>query len=370
MTPAQQQAGNPRQCWPLSPLSGTNTGYLRSLLSAASPTKPLESPRLCIGIATGDATVATYTKRGKSTLAQVRLEGVNKGKSFPTKTLAVAWATQLEAQILAGKYGKVPDLPVSALFERYAEKVSPTKRGEKWEVNRLNLLGRDPLAAVRLPSLDQPHIAQWRDRRLKSVSSASVNREWNLLSGVFTTAIEEWRMLEKHPMKGVKRPPKGKARDRLPSNEEIESLRWVMGDHGETIVSKVFIAFLFAIETGMRLGEICRLDTVIGRVAHLTETKNGDARQVPLSPEAIRLWGLHGPFGLTEQQVDIRFRKSCAKAGIEGLHFHDSRHLAITRIAQSRKLDILELAKMIGHRNLKELMTYFNPSADDIAGKL
>jgi integrase len=123
--------------------------------------------------------------------------------------------------------------------------------------------------------------------------------------------------------------------------------------------------------------EACARAIVKGQVwdesdvaAHLTETKNGDARQVPLSPEAIRLWDLHGPFGLTEQQVDIHFRKSCAKAGIEGLHFHDSRHLAITRIAQSRKLDILELAKMIGHRNLKELMTYFNPSADDIAGKL
>lgn len=269
---------------------------------------------------------------------------------------------------MAGHYNKVPDIPVSKLLERYAQFVSPTKRGEKWEVNRLNLLARDPLATVRLPALDQQHIAQWRDRRLKSVSSASVNREWNLLSGVFTTAIQEWRLLERHPMKGVKRPPKGKARDRLPTDAEIETLRFVMGDKGEAIVSRVFLAFLFACETGMRLGEICRLETVTGRVASLIETKNGDCREVPLTMAALEIWKKHGPFGLTEQQVDIHFRKSCEKAGITGLHFHDSRALAITRLAA--KLDILALARAIGHRNLSQLQVYYRESAEDIARKL
>ena len=235
---------------------------------------------------------------------------------------------------------------------------------------------------MRLPLLDQPHIAQWRNRRLggwvneagetvPGVSDASVNREWNLLSGVFTTAINEWRLLERHPMKGVKRPAKGAERDRLPTDAEIERLRFVMGDHGETILSKVFIVYLFAIETGMRLGEIVGLDSaasVKGRVAYLTKTKNGDAREVPLSTEALRLWKAHGPFGVTAQQIDIHFRKSCAKAGIVDLHFHDSRHLAVTRLA--KKLDVLELARMIGHRNLKQLMTYYNPSAEDLAQKL
>lgn len=311
--------------------------------------------------------MATYTKRGKSTLAQVRLLGVHKAKSFPTKTLATAWATQLEAEIHGGKYSRVPDLPLSRLFEKYADEVSPTKNGCKWEVNRLTLLGRDPLASVRLPVLDQPHIAQWRDRRLTQVSSASVNREWNLLSGVFTTAIQEWRMLERHPMKGVKRPPKGNARDRLPTDAEIETLRFVMGDHGKTVVSKTFLLFLFCIETGLRLGEAVGLKEITGRVARVLG-KNGDERDVPLSPEALRLWKKHGPFGLSAQQVDIHWRKSCAKAEIQDLHFHDSRHLAVTRL--SKKLGVLELARAIGHRNLSQLMTYYNPSAEDLADKL
>ena len=300
--------------------------------------------------------MATYTRRGDSWRVQVRIRGVNASNSFPTKTLAVAWATQLEAEIHAGRHGRVPDVPLSRLLEKYTQEVSPTKRGAKWEINRLALLGRDPLAAVRLPQIDAPDIARWRDRRLLSVSGASVNREWNLLSGVFTVAINEWRMLEKHPMKSVKRPPKGQARDRLASAAEVEALRFVMRDKGDTIVSRVFLAFIFAIETGMRLGEICALTDVRGPVAHLPITKNGDKREVPLSKAALRIWKAVGPFGITPAQADIHFRKSCAKAGIVGLHFHDSRATAITRLAA--KLDILTLARMIGHRDLKSLQIY------------
>jgi len=41
----------------------------------------------------------------------------------------------------------------------------------------------------------------------------------------------------------------------------------------------------------MRAGEIVglRRQDITGRVAHLPETKNGDARNVPLSSEAVRL---------------------------------------------------------------------------------
>ena len=368
MTPMQQMPGEPRRCLPQSPLSGTNARGFVILQDSRSPTSKQKAHTICYRFATRIATVATYTKRGKSTLAQVRLNGVHKAKSFPTKTLATAWAIQLEAQIHAGKYGKVPDRPVSDLFEKYAAEVSPSKRGAKWEINRLNLLGRDPLAQVRLPQLDAPHIAQWRDRRLKSVAGASVNREWNLLSGVFTKALNEWRLIERHPMKGVQRPEKGKPRQRLPAFEEIARLRHVMGDHGTTIVSRVFLSFMFSIETGMRLGEICRLNDVRGRVAYTYGTKNGDDRQVPLSVEAGRLWAEFGPFAITTQQADIHFRKSCAKAEITGLHFHDARAEAITRL--SAKLDILTLAKMVGTRDLKTLTIYYRESAEDVAARL
>lgn len=100
---------------------------------------------------------------------------------------------------------------------------------------------------------------------------------------------------------------------------------------------------------------------------HKAKTKR-EARQVPLSTEAARLWKAHGPFGLTPQQIDVHFRKGCARAGIEGLHFHDSRATAITRLA--KRLDILTLARMIGHRDLKSLQVYYRETAEDTAKRL
>ncbi|WP_282433170.1 tyrosine-type recombinase/integrase [Massilia oculi] len=66
--------------------------------------------------------------------------------------------------------------------------------------------------------------------------------------------------------------------------------------------------------------------------------------------------------------LDALFRKAKKAAGIEGLTFHDTRHEAITRLAQ--KLDVLDLARMVGHTNINQLRTYYNPTAEDIASRL
>ena len=58
------------------------------------------------------------------------------------------------------------------------------------------------------------------------------------------------------------------------------------------------------------------------------------------------------------------------KAGLADadLHFHDTRHEGITRLAAV--LGVLELARAVGHRDLRMLQTYYNESAEDIAKKL
>ena len=70
-------------------------------------------------------------------------------------------------------------------------------------------------------------------------------------------------------------------------------------------------------------------------------------------------------FGLSAAVLDATFRKMREDAGIEGLHFHDSRHTACTRL--SRKLDALQLARMLGIKDLRILLDYFNEPAEDIA---
>ncbi len=102
----------------------------------------------------------------------------------------------------------------------------------------------------------------------------------------------------------------------------------------------------------------------------LPETKNGSKREVALSKKAIKLYLLVFKSGLKINSIslDALFRKYRNKTDIIDLHFHDSRHQAITDL--SKKLDVMDLARMIGHKDLKSLMIYYNETASSIASKL
>ena len=97
-------------------------------------------------------------------------------------------------------------------------------------------------------------------------------------------------------------------------------------------------------------------------------TKNGHPRDVPLSAKAKALMGESGTeqvFKIATASLDTQFRKGVKKALIDNLHFHDLRALAATRM--SKKLNPLQLAKVLGHKDLKMVMIYYRETADDIA---
>lgn len=311
--------------------------------------------------------MAHIYRNGNRWRAQVDKAGVRESGTFDTRKEAQEWAAAIETELAGGLAGKIPDKTFADLLDRYALEVSAHKKSGRWEQIRINLVKRYPVAKVKLANLNQTHFKAFRDTRLGSVSAASVRREWNILHHACNIAIDEWKWLKVNPMGGVKRPAPGIPRQRLASDEEIERLKLAAGYPSDSVASRVVAAFLFAVETGMRAGEICSLTTIDGVVARLPMTKNGTARNVPLSPAALRIW-MPGGFDLTPRQIDANFRKLRAAAGIEGLHFHDSRATAITRL--SKRLDPLTLARMVGHKNLNELMTYYRESAEDIAEKL
>ncbi|MDR0934112.1 MAG: site-specific integrase [Burkholderiaceae bacterium] len=325
--------------------------------------------------------MASYTKRGKSWRATVARQGVRKTATFPTRAEAIAWATREEADILAGKRGSLPDKTFGELLERYAGTVSVKKRGAAWERSRIAALCRDDLAKLSVREIGPRHFASWRDEKLKQLSPASVNRYMNILSHVCRIAINEWQWLKEDPMRGVARPPPTRPRDRRISLGEIRRLIAVSGYEPdrppETALARTIAVFLFALETAMRSGEIVNMrwrDVDIGRrVVTLPETKNGTRREVPLSTEAVRILlqmsrQEERVFRITSSNLGSVFQKLKARAGIEDLHFHDTRHEAITRLA--RKLDVLDLARMVGHKDPKMLMIYYNATAEELAKRL
>jgi integrase len=259
---------------------------------------------------------------------------------------------------MAGERGEVPNLPVSALLDRYRNEVAKHKKGAKWECIRLEAMGRDRLASVRLRTLDAPHVSDWQKRRLEAVSEASVRRERNLINHVFEIARKEWRWLSRNPFDGVRRPKDSKPRDRIATDKEIALLS-EGGELGRVVV--------FALETGMRASEIASNPKVYGKVAILGDSKTGDGRAVPLSAKAIEAYG--EGFTLTAGSISTLFARRCKELGIEGLTFHDLRHTAATRL--SKKLDVWELAKMFGWKDLKiPLNTYYKSDPEETAKKL
>jgi len=307
--------------------------------------------------------------------AQIARKGIRKSRIFATKQAAKDWAAREEHLIMAGAVG-YSAATLGDAMAKYANEVSVTKRGERWEVIRLRKLGRDPIAQKRLSKVDPSDIAAWRDQQLKTLAPASVHREMELLSGVFSVARKEWGWIDRNPMTDVRRPKKPPPRDRRVSQSELDALAQSAGDDLSTVTARTFHAFLFAIETAMRSGEIVGLSwediSLSNRVAHLPMTKNGTARDVPLSREAIRLLEalphMEPVFGLDSGQRDALWRKVRDRAGVADLRFHDARHEAITRLA--RKLDVLDLARMVGHKNLSQLQAYYNATASEIAGRL
>jgi integrase len=309
--------------------------------------------------------------------AEVYRQGVRRSKSFATKTAARAWAARQEVEI-EGVTGPASRMLFGDVMDRYAREVSAKKRGWRPEVIRIERIRRDKLSAVRICDLAPADLADWRDRRLAQVKGSTVKREMEQVSAILTRAQREWGLIASNPMTLVKRPSDGPGRDRRPTADEIAALGLSAGADLGHRTARTHHAWLFAIETAMRAGEIAGLDwtdiDLPGRVARLNMTKNGSPRDVPLSREAVRLLealprGLSpGVFGLTSAQITSLWAKIRRRAGVADLTFHDSRHEAITRLA--RRLDVLDLARMVGHRDIRQLMTYYNATAGEIAKRL
>jgi len=316
--------------------------------------------------------MASIRKHGKGWQAQVAKGGIRKSRKFATRAEARDWAAREEYLITTGQ-GKYGPGTLADLFMRYAREVSPSKRGARWEQLRLENLAQDPLGAIAVKDARPGDFADWRDRRLRDVSSGTVNREMNLMSAVLTRARKEWGLIPSNPMTDVSRPKAPPPRERRVSDDEIAALVEVAGTDLRRASARAIHAFRFAIETAMRAGEIVALrpDHINGSVAHLPHTKNGTARDVPLSSAALAILAELPDdrlFNLSSRSLDALFRKARAKAGIQNLTFHDSRHEAITRLSQ--KLDVLALARMVGHKDIRMLSIYYNESAADLARRL
>jgi integrase len=319
--------------------------------------------------------MASIQKHGSKWRVQVYANGTRDSRVCRTRQEASQWALTREAE-LSGK--KLPDKSFADALKLYAEQEAPKHRGVRWELIRLKSLQDDDLAKRKLAGLSDNDFADWRDARLKKVKPSTVAREMNLIRSVLEfVRLPPYRWIRANPMIDVKWPqtPPGRARRVHP--DEVTAITKAFAverlEASTTATQRVGLAFLFALETAMRAGEIVGLRwenvRLHERYVILPRTKNGDRREVPLSKRAVEILEAlpvtDAPvFALDEFSRDTLWRKTRPKA-LKDLHFHDSRGEAIWRL--SKKLDVLQLARVIGHRNPASLMLYYRESAAEMA---
>ena len=262
----------------------------------------------------------------------------------------------------------------------------PSKRGEAFEARQARAFLRDfpDLAAKKLADLDTPDFAAWRDERLKTVSDATVLRNLNWLRHAFRIAREEWRWMERNPLKGLRIPKNPAPRTRRVSPLEVRALCRILdyrpGKAPQTKSQEVALAFMVGLRSAMRAGEILGLGSPnldlrrrVASVQHKTQHITGKPRDVPLTRHAVRLLRPVADrdqcFTISSAVLDTLFRKARDRLLIADLHFHDTRAEALTRMA--RKVDVMTLAKISGHKDVRLLVNaYYRETAEQIAARL
>ena len=179
-----------------------------------------------------------------------------------------------------------------------------------------------------------------------------------------------------NPVACIRQPSLPKGRDRRLEGDEEQSL---LGACRRSTNHWLLPLVCFALETAMRRGELLTLEWQDVHVAqgwvHLPDTKNGSPRDVPLSPKDQAILA-DLPHDLSGRVFPVHFealksawRRLLGRSGVVGLRFHDLRHEATSRFFE-KGLNVMEVATITGHRDLRMLQRYTHLRAEDLALKL
>jgi len=333
---------------------------------------------------------------------QIRRKGhPTQCKTFFTRKEADAWARLIESEMDRGVFFSRAEAESTSLaegLERYRKEVTSRKKSAHREGVRINFWLSHPLSNRMLASLRGADFAKFRDdRRKEGISDSTIRLDLALISHVFTIARTEWQMEGLlNPVRSIAMPSASRKRDRRLESGELDRLLVELEKSRNRFVVP---AVLFAIETAMRQSEILSLRTQdidrVKQTAYLKDTKNNEPRVVPLSKAAMGILDSlplpsHGGrlFSVTQDGLIRAFSRSVAQARnvyiedcisaiaqpdehfLNDLRFHDLRHEATSRFFETGNFEIMEVAKITGHKTITMLSRYTHLRAENLVAKL
>ena len=325
--------------------------------------------------------MSSIRKRGSKWNVQIRRSGLPLlSKTFIFKTDAQRWSKATEAALDRGEtphHKTDVDITLFQILERYRNDVVPFKKSAPVEHYIIGGFLKTDLASITIKMLKACHFAQYRDERLKSVTGSTVARELSVINQALQMAVNEWEVpLETNPLSGVKSPSLNRSRERRLKAGEYNKLVTACSLSINPWLKPIV---LLAVETAMRRGELLALNWELvrseTRTCYLPLTKNGSSREIPLSPNAHRILhdlprSLDGRvFPLSATALRGLWFRAIRRAGLDNLRFHDLRHEATSRFFE-KGLNVMEVAAITGHKDLRMLKRYTHLRAEDLAKKL
>lgn len=339
-------------------------------------------------------------KNGISYKATAISNGQRRYKTFKgtrAKTRADIWIKETERELAEGQNPSTATqrrTPLSAVIEAYSTKVLPSHAKTSQPKERAVLRRIEKHFGGDMPflTITGEVLADWVDNMRKNkfadgtIDKALRQFQWLIRAArielKLTHAIDpHTHCLEILRHRGVPLDCAKRTRriNKTDTGSELDQL--INYEHpGDTIISKVI---QFAVETGMRRGEIAALNwpdiDLKNRVATIRQSKTDKqtgkkGREVPLSTKAIEVLisvrqnNDLSIFGMVPDAISHAFTRTCKRIGIKGLHFHDLRHEAVTRLLEAG-FTPAEVGTITG-QSLSIVMRYTHFRAEDLAAKM
>jgi|TARA_R100001086_G_scaffold760_1_gene378 integrase len=313
----------------------------------------------------------TLRKHYGSWQSIVRIQGhPTLTKSFKSRTDAKRWGVETELKLRREDAGiaKIKFPKFEDVARRYVEEVSIHKRSHRDE--RYTILGlfHEAWSSYPIHRIRPTTINNYMAKLSETVSGSTINRRLDVISSMFTTFKKEYGYPVDNPVLSIRRPKKAQPRDRRFTDEELDKL--IKGNRTSPQLRSIM---KIALETGLRMSEILRLDArlIEGSTIKIPVAKTRP-RIIPLTTDALaEIRNADLPFTLTKYALDKQFRKLCKYYGIEDAHFHDLRHQALTNFMKDKGLNVPETMMIAGHSDPRMLLRiYNNLEVSHVANKL
>lgn len=336
--------------------------------------------------------MARIRKRGSRYTAEVRYKGITDSQSFSDKRDAERWAGAVERAIDKDCYttrseqkrverekaAKQATPSLADLMLSYADTAEHKgKKGKDQEGRRINWWAKRDLANKAadtiLPEDMEAHI---EDRLDEGLANDTIRAELCLVSVVYKYFRRQHGLV--NPLIGIQRPAPGKGRSRRLTAEEEQRILEAADDDP---YPHMRAAIEFALGTAMRRSEQCSLVwkhvNFEAETAYLPETKNGDERTVPLFSNSMgamhrlpRGIGDAKVFAITPERLSDAWVRTCLRAGVTNLRWHDLRHEGTSRLFEETDFRDMEIMSITGHRSMQMLKRYTHLKAGKLAKRL